>query len=258
MIRRNQVVRVRSLAIVIADVDAILTEYLSSMLERNGHRVLISVPAHAAVRDAVRAIAPDLCVLDLALRDGAELTDLRRLVAENPGTAVVVRTADPSVEQMQAALAAGSAGYVHKSRGAMVLLDALTRVADGEIVVEGVFNRTAPVSEESPEQAYRSDLVRRLTPRERECLVLLGEGRSTRAMAAELGVSITTVRSHVQALLGKLGVHSRLEAAAMAMRCDLDPDVAVHSDDRARVVRLPASSGRADQVHRRHGAAGRA
>jgi two-component system nitrate/nitrite response regulator NarL len=246
------------LTIVIADVDAILTEYLSSMLERNGHRVLISVPAHAAVRDAVRAIGPDLCLLDLALRDGANLTDLRRLVAENPDTAVVVRTADPSVEQMQAALAAGAAGYVHKSRGAMVLLDALTRVADGEVVVEGVFTRTAAVADESPEQAYRSDLVRRLTPRERECLVLLGDGSSTRAMAAELGVSITTVRSHVQALLGKLGVHSRLEAAAIARRCNLDPEVAPPPGDRARVVRLSGSAGRPDQVSRRHGSAGRA
>ncbi|MGH3753399.1 MAG: helix-turn-helix domain-containing protein [Pseudonocardiaceae bacterium] len=64
-------------------------------------------------------------------------------------------------------------------------------------------------------------LAAHLTARERECLVLLIEGLGTRAMTLRLGVSTTTVRSHVQGLLTKLGVHSRLEAAAFAVRYDL-------------------------------------
>ncbi len=234
----------QSLAIVIADVDAILTEYLSSMLERNGHRVLISVPSHAAVRDAVAAFHPDLCLLDLSLRDGDDLAHVQRLTTEHPSTAVVIRTREPSSEQMQAALAAGAVGYVHKSRGAMVLLDVITRVADDEIVIEGTFVRTAGGPDEAADEAYVHELIRYLTPRERECLILLGEGKGTRAIADCLGVSTMTVRSHVQALLGKLGVHSRLEAATIAMRCNLVSQLPARPAARPRIVGLPTAATR--------------
>nr|WP_275404311.1 helix-turn-helix transcriptional regulator [Pseudonocardia acidicola] len=66
-------------------------------------------------------------------------------------------------------------------------------------------------------------MARHLTARERECLALLVEGLGTKAMARRLGVATTTVRSHVQATLTKLGTHSRLEAAALAVRYDLVP-----------------------------------
>ena len=232
-----------SLAIVIADVDAILTEYLAGFFERRGHRVLIAVPTHAAVRDAVHAFDADVCLLDLTLRDGADLGNLRRLVAESPSTLIVVRTGDPSSELMQAALAAGAVGYVHKSRGAMPLLEALIRVMDGEIVVEGTFARTAQ-DVETEDVTHLRHLVGYLTPRERECLIMLAEGRNTATIATTLGVSRTTVRSHVQAVLSKLGVHSRLEAATLAVRCqliadDAEPERFVAS---SRVVRLPSGA----------------
>lgn len=205
-----------SLAIVVADIDALVTESLANLLERHGHRVRISVPTHNAVHDAVRAFGADVCIIDIALRDGADPANIERLATDFPQTRLVVRTADPSSETMQAALAAGAAGYLHKSRGPVQLIEVLTRVVEGNVVVEGSFARSAPVEEEAAADFHR--LLSYLTPRERECLDLIVAGRGTAAMAAQLGVSTMTVRSHVQSVLGKLGVHSRLEAASLAAR----------------------------------------
>lgn len=234
----------QSFSIVLADIDAILTEYLAGFFERRGHRVLISVPAYSAVRDTVHSFDADICVLDLALRDGEDVDSLRRLVVECPSTLAVVRTANPSSECMQAAIDAGAVGYVHKSRGAQVLLETLTRVADGEIVIEGSFARPAAEAD-TTDVTHLRRLVGYLTPRERECLILLAEGKNTVAMAAQLGLSHTTVRSHVQAVLNKLGVHSRLEAATLAVRCQLTGEVTpVARPAPAPVVRLKAAGGR--------------
>jgi two-component system nitrate/nitrite response regulator NarL len=93
--------------------------------------------------------------------------------------------------------------------GTPVWLDVST-VVDGSTTVH-LFRDAGPAPAEATHDA-------RLTPREREILRLLAAGASTRAMAERLRVSVPTVRNHVQNLLGKLGVHSRLEAAAYAMR----------------------------------------
>jgi two-component system nitrate/nitrite response regulator NarL len=111
---------------------------------------------------------------------------------------------------------AGASGYVHKTRSVTVLKQTIERVLRGEVVVE------APAK-----PAIRSRLARQpdalrlagyLTARERQCLELLVAGQDTAAMVSSLGVSAATVRTHVQALLTKLGVHSRLEAASFAVR----------------------------------------
>jgi DNA-binding NarL/FixJ family response regulator len=105
---------------------------------------------------------------------------------------------------------------VHKTWGVRRLVEAVNRIVGGAVVLD------APRS-----TSVRSDvsdarrLAAHLTARERECLALLVKGLDTRAMTIRLGVSTTTIRSHVQALLTKLGVHSRLEAATFAVRYGL-------------------------------------
>jgi DNA-binding NarL/FixJ family response regulator len=88
-------------------------------------------------------------------------------------------------------------------------------VLRGEVVVDVP---KAPTSRRLAGQDSVQRLAAYLTDRERECLGLLVEGLDTAGMAAKLGVSRATVRTHVQSLLTKLGVHSRLEAASFAVR----------------------------------------
>lgn len=203
----------QSLAIVVADVDVLAVEYVSDLLERHGFSVRIAPPVHAAVGDWIRRYNADLCLVDISLRDGGGVHEIAALHRDHPSAKIIVRTADTSPETMRAALDAGAAGYVHKSRGPILLVEAIRRVVDGEVVVEGSFSRPAAPNPEQDAEFLR--LVGLLTPRQYECLELLVEGKGTIAIAGELGVSVMTVRSHVQAVLGKLGVRSRLEAASL-------------------------------------------
>ncbi len=132
-------------------------------------------------------------------------------------TRVLILAADGDNDAMRRAVRLGAAGYLPKTCGLRKLVHALERVIDGAVVLDAP--RTATSTRSDVSEARR--LAAHLTARERECLALLVEGIDTPAMTQRLGVSTTTVRSHVQALLTKLGVHSRLEAATFAVRYDL-------------------------------------
>lgn len=208
-----------SLDVVLADDQVVLIDALAGLLSHQGHRVVASATSRQSLVDDVKTFEPDVCVTDSRFRDGDGLAVLFELSLASPRTRFVVLTGDSSTETMRRALDAGAAAVVHKSRRVAVLLDVLERVRAGEVVIEGSFLRPDAVQPGAQPQLRR--LAAYLTDRELECLGLLTEGMDTEMMSRELGVSRTTVRSHVQAVLNKLGVHSRLEAASMAVRFGL-------------------------------------
>ena len=124
-------------------------------------------------------------------------------------------TADRDEATANRALAAGAAGYLCKTAGIDAVVDAIRGCSPARTAVR-LTPRPAP--RPSPQDADAHRLAGYLTNRERECLALLVDGHSSDAIAERLGVSITTVRTHVQSVLTKLGVHSRLEAASFAVR----------------------------------------
>jgi two-component system, NarL family, nitrate/nitrite response regulator NarL len=133
-----------------------------------------------------------------------------------PASRIVVLSSDSDPMTLSAALNVGVQGFIHTSRGLDVLLDAVRRLHLGEIVIEASLSGSAaPGSGEA--QRVRK-LAAYLTPREYECLAMVVSGMDTAAMSRRLGVSRTTIRSHVQSMLMKLSVHSRLEAAALAVQ----------------------------------------
>jgi two-component system nitrate/nitrite response regulator NarL len=208
-----------ALEVVLADHHAVFLEALTAVLAQADHRIMATASTRCALVDDVRRLKPDVCVTENAFPDGAVVEVIGHLASISPGTKILMLTADGNAETLRQALDAGAAGYVHKSRGLAVVIDALRRVADDEIVVEGSFLRRRSDDGDVP-PALRQ-LATYLTHRELECLALLAEGLDTAAMSRRLGVSRTTVRSHVQAILTKLGVHSRLEAASLAIRFGL-------------------------------------
>jgi two-component system nitrate/nitrite response regulator NarL len=137
-------------------------------------------------------------------------------------TRVLVLSADPGSDGVLEALRAGASGYMHKTRGVTALTAAINRILHGEVVVD--IPKAA-----SSRRTTRLDGMQRLatylTARERQCLRFLVDGLDTGQMAIRLGVSPATVRTHVQSLLTKLGVHSRLEAASLAVRHRLLEDL---------------------------------
>jgi two-component system, NarL family, nitrate/nitrite response regulator NarL len=205
--------------IVLADDQVVVLDALSVLLTQSGHRVLATVESCGAMLQCVSALRPDMCITGNRYPDGEGVDAIEMLSELTPQTKVVMLTGQGDADTMRRALDAGAAGYVHKSRGARVLIDVIRRVADGEIVVEGSFLRPRPgMTHERPELRR---LAGYLTQRECDCLALLVEGLDTTSMAKRLGVCPTTVRTHVQSVLTKLGVHSRLEAASLTTRYGL-------------------------------------
>ncbi|MGH3925142.1 MAG: LuxR C-terminal-related transcriptional regulator [Pseudonocardiaceae bacterium] len=203
-------------SIVLGDDHTVFAESLVSVLIGAGYRVPAVAQSLAGTIEAVRHHRPSICLLSRHFSDGDGVPAIGRVIAASPATRILVLTTDRDTDAMRHAVRLGAAGYVDKTWGIRKLVQALQRVVDGAVVLDAprVTNARSEISE-----ARR--LAAHLTARERECLALLVEGLDTRAMTLRLGVSTTTVRSHVQALLTKLGVHSRLEAVSFAVRYSL-------------------------------------
>lgn len=203
--------------LVLGDDHAVFADALSAVLTRDGFDV--TAVAHG-LRDTIEAVArhqPDVCLLDRCFADGDGIDAVGDLLDAGPRTRVLFLTADQSAEDAARAVRAGASGYVNKMCEVGTVRAAIRAVLGGEIVLDLSTRRFRRPEELT--DVHR--LAAHLTGRERECLALLVAGAGTGVMVRRMGVSATTVRTHVQSLLTKLGVHSRLEAASLAVRYSL-------------------------------------
>jgi two-component system, NarL family, nitrate/nitrite response regulator NarL len=209
--------------ILMIDDHALLRMGLSELLERRGIDVL------AAVGDCIEGIrlvgelAPDVVLLDMRMPEmsGVQvLQALRRGGAEMP---IVMLTTSRDESDVIQSLQGGANGYLLKDMEPDPLIMALDDIVHGKTVVApelaAVLAR-AVQGEPPPGNAQQKNLAD-LTKREREILCLLAEGQSNKVIARNLGISDGTVKLHVKAILRKLEVHSRVEAAVIAVEQDL-------------------------------------
>jgi DNA-binding NarL/FixJ family response regulator len=142
---------------------------------------------------------------------------------DRPAVRSVVLTALTDEAELGRAVEAGATAVLHKSVDVPELLDVVRRVAAGQTVLDA--GPTSAWLRSLAAERERGWLARTigdsLTPREREVLQLLSAGHGGAAIASELGISQDTVQTHVRNLLGKLGVGTRLEAVALALRLGL-------------------------------------
>ena len=184
-------------------------------LEQNGD---FRVCAEAADADsavlAARRENPDVCLLDINM-PGSGIAATAAITTALPGTAVVMLTVSRQDEDLFDALRAGASGYLLKGLDEDTIGDSLHRVLDGEATLPGTL--VARLVEEFRDREHRRVAVAdgpaaRLTGREWDVLELMRKGASTNEISERLFVSPTTVRTHVSAILKKLGVPTR-EAA---------------------------------------------
>ena len=201
--------------LVLADDHTVFVDALSTVLTRAGYTVSAIAHSLAQVLAEVGARQPQVCVIDRHFGDGDSIDVLGRLLSVSPATKFLMLSADRDPDSMLGALDAGAAGYLHKTRSLASLTSAIDDVLCDKVVVDVP---GPPPDRRTTHHAAAHHLAAYLTSREWECLELLVDGLDTTGMADKLGVSRTTIRTHVQALLTKLGVHSRLEAASFAVR----------------------------------------
>ena len=206
--------------LVIGDDHSVFLDAMSAVLLQRGYQVTVARSVTDTI-ETVRRTQPDVCLIDRHFAEDNGILAISALLAASSRTKVLVLSADPDAEGIRQALHAGASGYLHKTRGVAALTRAIDRVRRGEVVVDVPKPGPARLPARQ-DDAHR--LAAFLTTRERECLQLLVEGLDTAGIATKLGVSPATVRTHVQSLMTKLGVHSRLEAASYAVRYRLLDD----------------------------------
>ncbi|MBK8321809.1 MAG: response regulator transcription factor [Betaproteobacteria bacterium] len=169
---------------------------------------------------AVAAGKPDVVLLDLHMPGLTGIEAMQAILRENPGTHVVMLTVSEEAEDLMAALRAGALGYLLKNIDSDFLVESIRRAANGDSVM-------------SPEMSGKllrelragTDLapVPALSPREREIVGCLTRGASNKEIARELAIAESTVKIHVQHILRKLELASRVQVAVWAIEHGIVP-----------------------------------
>jgi DNA-binding NarL/FixJ family response regulator len=162
---------------------------------------------------------PDLVLLDVRLGDMNGSDVCRQLGTDAPRSKVVMLTAFDDTENLRRCLEAGAAGVLLKGTLDLDLIQALRDVRDGQMVIDAGIARALEVA--SGILTPNGTTVPQLRPREVDVLRLMAAGMTTRDIAADLDLTINTVRTYTQALMEKLGAHTRIQAIVFAQQLQL-------------------------------------
>lgn len=162
-----------------------------------------------------RALAPDVVLLDITMPEGDGLATAAQIADQAPAAHVVMLTASEDGEDLVTAMKVGARGYVVKGAGAAEVVAAVRSVAAGEAYITP---RMAGNLLLEMTQKPATDPLNDLTEREREVLALLAKGMTNREIGLQLSLAEKTVKHYVTAVLQKLHVRSRVEAALLAQR----------------------------------------
>jgi DNA-binding NarL/FixJ family response regulator len=193
-----------TIRIALADDDVLLREGLARLLEGSGFEVVGQAGDASELLELVRASTPDVVIVDIRMPPDHETEGLeaaRVIRDEFPDAGILVLSAHVEVEEAMGLLAGGQGiGYLLKSRVTDVgdFVETVERIASGGSVVD------PGLVQELVAARRREDPLEELTPREREVLSLMAEGRSNAGIARRLFVTEGTVEKHVHSILGKL------------------------------------------------------
>jgi DNA-binding NarL/FixJ family response regulator len=193
-------------------------DLLLALRRRAGFQVLGPVPDEVDATPVLSDGAADVAVVNLDRNDGRGVA-IVSLLREASVVRVMAATKHPASTIVELALAAGACGVLPVDHRPESVVSALRRALAGELVLP-VDDLPILVDRLREARARRSrhELVATLTTREREILAALADGSTTGGIAVELGISPATVQTHVKNILGKLGVHSKVEAVGAAWR----------------------------------------
>jgi two-component system, NarL family, response regulator LiaR len=209
--------------VLIVDDHAVVREGLRAFLElQEGIEVAGEAVDGAAAVEAALRLRPDVILMDLVMPQLDGVAAMRSLRGRLPGARVIVLTSFLDDDKLLPALRVGAAGYLLKNAEPQEVVRAVRAAHAGEALLDPV---VAARLVETLAAERSEEPLDRLTPREREVLVLIGRGLSNKRIARELQLSEKTVKTHVGRVLAKLGVSDRTQAAVVAVRAGLlDPE----------------------------------
>lgn len=208
--------------VLVADDHTIVRQGVVSLLEASGDCTVVAQASDGveAVEKAV-ATSPDVAVVDIGMPRLSGLEAVRRIRHEAPRVRILVLTMHEEEEYVVHLVKAGASGYLVKDSAATELLAAVRALARGQGYLGPYAARVLAEQYRRPEEA--ADPYGALTPREREVFHLVVDGRTTKEIAKQLGISPKTAENHRARLMEKLGVHNTAELVRYAAKKRLLP-----------------------------------
>jgi DNA-binding NarL/FixJ family response regulator len=208
------------MTILVAEDDPLLRCFLVDLLAREAGFEVLGTVAGAEVREAVGQLRPELLLLDLSQPALCGLQTLEQLAALLEAPAILVLSAEDDDETQLEVARSGARGFVSKEQAVTTLPTAIRAVARGELwyspqVCSSIFHEYRQLVRQTREQQQPAS---QLTPRERDVLVRVARGLTNNQIAADLYMSVHTVKLHVQHIFRKLNLPNRTEAAVFAVR----------------------------------------
>jgi two-component system response regulator DevR len=213
----------RPFRLLVVDDHEVVRQGLVALLDR---RPNFQVVAEAGTVEEALAQAhlhqPDIVIMDVRLPDGSGVEACREIRADLPDTRVVMLTSFPDDEAVLSAIVAGAAGYLLKQIRARDLIAGLEAVGRGESLLDPAVTERVLARVRQIASGEIHDELSGLTPQERKILMLVAEGMTNKAIAAEIFLSDKTVKNYVSSILAKLNLERRAQAAAFVARHRLD------------------------------------
>jgi two-component system nitrate/nitrite response regulator NarL len=204
--------------VLIIDDHALFRVGLQGLLEQRGIEVADAVASGLEGIERVNQLRPDIVLLDLRMPDMGGLEVLQKLRENETNIPVVMLTTSNEETDLIKSLRSGAQGYLLKDMEPDELVSALRDIENGKnVVAQDLTDALARMVQGDNSVDDEEGPFSELTPREMEILCLLAEGQSNKLIARNLGISDGTVKLHVKAILRKLGIHSRVEAAVIAV-----------------------------------------
>jgi DNA-binding NarL/FixJ family response regulator len=192
--------------VLIADDHALVRAGIRALVEKiDGVVVVGEAGKGSEALDLVRQLRPDLMLLDITMPDGGGFEVLDQVTKKYPEIKVIVLTVHEAGEYAIRALREGAAGFLPKSAASTELEQAIQTVVRGEPYISPETSQKAVL--EIGRSSPKRDLLATLSPRQREVLRLIAEGRTTKQIAQLLDIGVKTVETHRAQLMERLGIH---------------------------------------------------
>jgi DNA-binding NarL/FixJ family response regulator len=203
--------------VLIVEDHRVVAEGLAALINHQSDMKVVGEAGSVAEIFATMAeLSPDVVLLDFRLPDGTGAEAAAAIRQVRPEAKLIFLTREDSDAARFAAVQSGASAFIHKSKAAAEVVVAIRDVARGRMLITPRTIATLIAKRRGIEAQLQS-----LTVREKEVLRHMADGLSSRAVAAKLGISYTTVRTHIRSLGSKLGVHSKLEAIVKARELGL-------------------------------------